>query len=182
MPTPALPAAAITMSDGRTVDFPAKRRIVKEALYGDGGAPRVRLDFRNGQTLTFTPNLPPTLSEVTLRLALHGALEVLDSAAEETEDQVEGVSNRIARLDAGEWPIRGNGDDLAGSSVLLRALVEHTGKPPETVRAYLLKRSMKEKLELRKDPLLAPIVQRLEAARRVKSTGVDTQALLAELT
>lgn len=182
MPTPALPAASITMTDGRTVEFPAKRRIVKEALWGGGQVPAVRLDFRNGQTRFYEPSIPPTLGELTLRLVLHGAMELLDSAAEEVEDQVEGVEARIARLQRGEWPARGNGDDMAGASVLLRALVERTGKPVETVRTFLQGKTLKQKLELRKDASVAPIVERLEAARRAKTTGVDTSALLAEIT
>jgi len=40
---------AVTMSDGRVVNFPGKRRMLKDVVI-EGDTPSVRIDFRNGTT------------------------------------------------------------------------------------------------------------------------------------
>src|SRR5258707_602566 len=77
--TPAIPAAApvkakevqiVKMTDGRSVEFAGKRRLLKETLLDESkitadsngvmigkGAVAIRLDFRNGETRTFPLSL-----------------------------------------------------------------------------------------------------------------------------
>jgi hypothetical protein len=86
------------------------------------------------------------------------------------------------RLDRGEWNVkREAGGSLAGTSILVRALVEHTGKTVEVIKAFLSAKSQGEKLALRNAPAILPIVQRLEISKVKKASTVDTDALLGEL-
>ena len=43
---------SVKMSDGRTVDFVGKRKLLKDTII-DGSNVSVRLDFRNGETRLF---------------------------------------------------------------------------------------------------------------------------------
>ena len=58
----------VTMTDGRVVDFPGKRRFAKESFQTADGVISVRMDFRNGATRTFI--LPTVLMP---KFAAHGA-------------------------------------------------------------------------------------------------------------
>lgn len=173
----------VTMEDGRIVDFAGKTRLMKTAEVKDG-VHTVRLDFRNGVTKTFT--LPQDLLS---KFALHGAEQKLgDEVAGVTDldDAVIAIEELIARLDKGEWAVRREpGSSVAGSSVLVRALVEQSGKTAETIKAFLANKSHAEKMALRANPSIKPIIDRLEAEKAAKATkkgpAVDTDALLAEL-
>ena len=73
---------------------------------------------------------------------------------------------------------------MAGTSILVRALVESTGKPVEAIKAFLANKSHAEKVALRGNPRIKPIVERMEAEKAAKASGkagVDTDALLDEL-
>jgi hypothetical protein len=171
---------AVTMTDKRIVDFAGKTRILKHSEAKDGKL-TVRLDFRNGETRTFT--LPKELVE---RFALHGAEQKLgDEAAGLTDvgDAVIAIDQLIERLNKGEWAIkREPGQSVAGTSVLVRALMEHTGKTQEDVKKFLENKSHAEKMALRNNPKVKVIIDRLEADKTKKATkGVDTDALLSEL-
>ena len=70
---------------------------------------------------------------------------------------------------------------MAGTSVLVRALVEHTGKTVEAIKAFLANKSQAEKVALRNNPKVKPIVDRIESEKAAKKSSVDTDALLDEL-
>lgn len=171
----------VTMDDGRVVDFPGKRRLLKESFVKDG-AVSVRFDFRNGETRTFT--IPEAML---LKFAAHGAEQKFgDETAglEDIEDAILAVDNLADRINAGEWGIKREANGMAGTSILARALVELQGKSIEAVRAFLGTKTHAEKVALRNNPKVKPIVERLEAEKAAKSTkgaGVDTDALLEEL-
>jgi hypothetical protein len=169
---------AITMQDGRTVEFVGKRKLLKETLI-DGSEVTVRLDFRNGETRTFT--VPDSLL---LQFAGHGAEQKLGdetAGTEDVDDMVLDVDALLNRLNAGEWSMRREGGGMAGTSVLLQALMEFSGKDTEDIRAFLKEKSQAEKLALRMSAQLKPIVEKIEAAKAAKSAHVDTDALLAGL-
>ena len=174
----------VTMTDGRTVGFAGKRKMVKETL--EKG---VRFDFRNGETRTFT--IPDSLMT---RLAVHGAAQKIGdetAGVEDVEDMVVGVDEIISRLSAGEWGAQraSAGDSFSGASVVIRAICEATGKSVADVKAFLQKK-------LDGDPKLTraalynsfrnpssktgQIIERLEREKRSK-TAVDADALLGEL-
>lgn len=170
----------VTMKDKRKVDFPGKRRMQKESFIDDAtGALNVRLDFVNGETLVFT--LPKGLIN---QFALHGAEQKLgDETAGETDvdDMVLAVEKLIERLNAGEWTQKRESDGMAGTSVLIKALVEKYSKTVEQVKSFLKDKTPAQKAALRNSEELKPIVQRLEAEKASKGEKVDTSALLAGL-
>jgi hypothetical protein len=172
------------MDDGRTVDFAGKRRLIKTPIV-ENNEGSVRLDFINGETRIF--KIP---QELLLKMALHGAEQKLgDEVAgiADIEDMVEATDELMLRLSKGEWSAtrEKNGNSIAGASILVRALVELTGKKVDQIRESLATKTQEEKMALRKNSKLAPIVARLEqekSARREKKTGVDSDALLESLT
>lgn len=162
--------------DGRKVEFAGKKKMLKESFIPDNGSPYVRFDFRNGETRDF--HLPDSLL---LRFATHGAEQKIgDETAGETDvdDMVLSVDALIERLNKGEWNARREGGGMSGTSVLLKAMVEVTGKSLEQIKEFLKDRSQAEKLALRNSPRFKTVVQRLEEEKNAKAAKVDTNALL----
>lgn len=177
----------VVMSDGREVEFAGKRRLLKTAdISQDGFDVTITLDFVNGETrqLKMAANKP-----LFAKFAAHGMMQKLgDEVAglDDVEDMVIAEEELIARLESGEWGAeraRGESNAMAGLSVLAKALVEVSGKSAEEVKSYLKSKTNTEKLALRANPSIKPIIDRLEAAKKPKSKGpgVDTDALLSEL-
>lgn len=168
----------VTMTDGRVVDFPGKRKLQKSTGVVDGKV-QTRLDFVNGETRLFT--IPDALL---LKFAGHGAEQKLGdeiAGIDDVEDCVLAVDELIDRLYNGEWATKREGNGMAGTSTLLKALVEHTGKTIEQIKTFLAGKSQAEKLALRGNPKIKPIVERIEAEKAAKGAKVDTEALLGEL-
>ena len=164
----------VTMTDGRKVDFAGKRKLLKETIIEDGVV-AVRLDFRNGETRTWI--IPEELKD---RCAGHGAEQKLGdetAGVDDVDDMVLAVDELIGRLDKGEWLTKREGGGMAGTSILLRALMEFSGRTAEQVKAFLTGKSQAEKLALRNSPKVKPIVERLEAEKAAKGSKVDTAAL-----
>lgn len=184
--TPAAPAGKtkatvekVKMSDGREVDFVGKRKLLKESIIEEGQPPAVRLDFRNGETRLFY--LPDSLL---FRFAAHGAEQKLgdETAGEDdVDDMVLSVDELIERLNKGEWSIKREGGGMAGTSVLIKALVEFSGRTVEQVKEFLKNKTQAEKMALRTSEKLKPIVERLEAEKVAKGAKVDVNALLGAL-
>ena len=169
----------VTMTDGRLVDFAGKRKLLKESSVNADGKVQVRLDFRNGETRLFT--LPDALLN---KFAAHGAEQKLGdeiAGLTDTEDCVLAVDELIDRLYNGEWSVKREANGMAGTSVLVRALVEHTGKTVEQIKQFLNGKSQAEKVALRNNPKIKPIVERIEAEKASKKANVDTDAMLGEL-
>ena len=169
----------VPMSDGRIVDFAGKRKLLKESSVTADGKVAVRLDFRNGETRLFT--LPDALLN---KFAAHGAEQKLGdeiAGLTDVEDCVLAVDELIDRLYNGEWSVKREANGMAGTSVLVRALVEHTGKTVEQIKQFLSGKSQAEKVALRNNPKIKPIVERIEAEKASKKANVDTDAMLGEL-
>lgn len=172
----------VTMNDGRVVDFVGKRRLLKESYVTDGRV-QVRLDFINGETRTFT--LPDSLLE---KFAAHGAEQKLGdeiAGVEDVEDAVLAIDELIDRLYNGEWGVARDKSGLAGASILLRALVETSGKSVEEIKAFLKDKTPAQKAALRNNAKIKPVVDRLEAEKAAKTQkkagSIDTDALLGGL-
>ncbi len=196
---PAREVEVVTMADGRQVEFtgapnaPRARRMLKESLFDEGGAwTGTRFDFRHGQTFMFDPSkLPEKFADGTSSLgtlAAHGIEQKLgdETAGNKTgsEDMYLDVEALAERLYTGEWAKeRVAGDSMAGTSILLQALVEQTGKPIEALKTWLKGKSRDEKEAMRSHPQspLKPIVERLEAERIAKAGHIDVAAQFAEL-
>lgn len=168
----------VTLTDGRIVDFAGKRKLLKESFVKDGVV-AIRLDFRNGETRTFT--LP---TNMVLKFAAHGAEQKLGdeiAGLADIDDAVMAIDALTERLHKGEWGITREANGMAGTSVLVRALVEHTGKTVEQIKTFLSAKSQAEKVALRNNPKIKPIVERIEAEKASKKANVNTDALLDEL-
>lgn len=175
---------SVKMDDGRTVDFAGKRKMLKESIKKADGSLQVRLDFVNGETRLFT------ISDALLaEFALHGAQQKLGdeiAGLTDVEDAIIAIDELTERLNAGTWGVqRAAGGAMAGTSILARALVEHTGKSMETIKAFLSPKSAAEKVALRRHKDVSVIVARLEAEKAAKGgktkSTVDTDALLGEI-
>jgi hypothetical protein len=187
------PVEVVQIGD-RQVEFPGKRKLQKESLFDNcpevpadatsisltkEQTPAVRLDFRNGESRTFYIPL-----NLLLKSAAHGMEQKLgdETAGEEdVDDMVLSVDDLIERLNKGEWTQRREGGGMAGTSVLMKALIEFTKKTPEQIKEFLKNKSQNEKIALRNSGQLKPIVDRLEAEKVSKAAKVDTDALLAGL-
>lgn len=168
----------VKMSDGRELEFVGKRKMLKETII-EGDRVGLRIDFRNGETRTFT--IPPAMI---LQFAGHGAEQKYGdetAGVDDIDDMVLAVDEMDARIQRGEWSARREGTGIAGTSVLIRALVEMSGKTVDQIKAFLKDKTQTEKLALRSSSKLKPIVDRMEAEKVSKASKVDTDALLGAL-
>lgn len=175
----------VQMEDGSTVEFVGKRKLLKESLV-DGLNVVSKFQFRNGRVILFT--IPDALLA---KFAGHGAEQKIGDATageKDVDDMVLAVEDLVARLEKGEWNVKREGGGFGGTSVLLRALVEYSGRTTEQVKAFLEGKSQAEKMALRASEApnksgatLKSIVARLEAEKVSKGAAVDTAALLETL-
>jgi hypothetical protein len=179
---------SVTMKDGagRVVDFPGKRKLSITPTVSDDGTVELLCDFRNGESYKFTPR-----KDMYAKFCAHGAEQKLRdeiAGVDDIDDCYLAVTELGGRLDNGEWSLRREGGGMAGTSVLLRALVEYSGKTNEEIKAFLAGIGQAEKIALRSSARvnkagvsLKAIVDRLEAEKAAKGTKVDTEALLGTL-
>lgn len=168
----------VKMLNGDVVDFPGKRKVQKSSTIVDGKV-TVRMDFRNGETRHFT--IPDSLL---LQFAAHGAEQKLGdemAGLEDLDDAVLAVDELRERLERGEWGTQRTSNGMAGTSILVRALMESTGKDVTAIKTFLASKTQAEKIALRNNPRIKPIIERLEAEKATKNSKVDTDALLNEL-
>lgn len=169
----------VKLTDGREVEFVGKRKMLKSGIVMDDGALAVRFDFKNGETRVLVLN-----EKLKEKFALHGAEQKYGdevSGVEDIDDMVLAIDELHERLMKGEWGVKREASGISGTSVLLRALVEATGKEIGAVKTWLSGKSAAEKAALRKSATLLPIIQRLEANKVSKAANVDTDSLLSEL-
>lgn len=179
----------VAMSDGRTVEFVGKRKLLKEAIVAEDGSASVRFDFRNGQTRTF--EVPQSLFA---KFAAHGASQKIgDETAGETDvdDMVVAVDDIISRLNTGEWGAeRKAGGGFAGAGIVIRALTEVTGKSVEDVKAWIEDKI--KSLGCTRQALYASLrnpsstigkkIAELELEKKSKEAKFDADELMSELT
>lgn len=170
----------VTLTDGSTVEFNPKQKMVKTPIVTEDGTAGVRLDFRNGETRTFI--VPASL---VLRAAAHGISQKLGdtvTSEDNLDDAILSLDEVIAQLAGGNWSAERKKGSNAGASILLKAIVESFGKTVEEVRAFLATKTAAEKMALRRSSKLAAAITRLEAERDAnRKSSVDTDALLGEL-
>lgn len=190
----------VKMDDDRVVEFSGKQRVRKESSFDETNL-RVRLDYRNGETRTFTiphgysdPTAP--VAKMVLKAAAHGLEQKLGdemSGVAVLEDAIEGVDQLMLRLEKGVdgWTMGKDGaSGMAGASVLARALVKVTGQDIRVVREYLGGLDNKTKVALRADPTVSPVIKQIEEERAANAlkrgkvaanSPVDTGSILAGL-
>ena len=173
----------ITMNDGRLVEFPPKRKVSKESFIttnDDGSfAVQTRLDFRNGESRLFT--IPAALLA---KFAAHGAEQKLGDAMSglaNVEDGILAVDDLIDQLYQGNWNTPRAASEMAGASILVRALVELKGQPVEKVKDFVKAKSAAERTALRNAPAVKAIIERLEAEKVAKAGNINADELLSGL-
>lgn len=187
----------ITMADGRVVQFAGDRKVDKSVLADDSGAyVGVRFDFRNGETRSV--HLSDLSPEIVAYAGCHGLLQKIGdewSGVTVIDDIVLTCDDMIKRLTGGAWEAEGrggSGDSLAGASIVIKALVEASGKTTDEVKAFLeSKLAAGKESGLTRQKLYASfrnptskvgqIIRRLEDERAAKNAAVDADAYVAEL-
>ena len=149
------------------------------------------LTFSNGITLrVYIDQLTP---EIQRHALMHGLKQKLVDAAAISrnpdngrsatiDDKYNAVREVYDRLLSGQWNKgRADGESGATGGLLFRALcIVYADKTPEAIREFLGKKTKEQQAALRVVPKIATIIEQLKAAK-VKTDGVDTDALLDEL-
>jgi len=197
----------VQMSDGRTVQFAGKKKVLKETIIDEGklesdgslvqlqaGAVSIRMDFRNGET-----RLIPLPLSLLARFAGHGAEQKFgdELASPSTdpmseEDMVIAIDDLNAQIQAGSWGKgrAAGGGGVSGASLVVQAIMEATGRDLATVKAYLQKKLDADK-DLTRRALYDSfrvagtktgiIIKRLEEAKLAKTAKLDADAELASI-
>lgn len=191
---------AVAMKDGREVQFPGDQKVKKSVVFDGEGEARlpvgVQFDFRNGSTLALALS---ELDEKTATYsACHGLLQKIGdewSGVKEVDDMELEGGKVIERLKAGDWAVeREAGDSMAGASIVIKALIEATGKDVAFIKAFLDKKIEDAKAagqKLTRQALYASfrnpnskvgqIIRRLEEEKASKAAAVDADAVLGEM-
>lgn len=203
---PTRQAETVEMTDGRKVEFVGKQVMLKTGLVQVGDSLKdideltpeelvsvepshlhVRFDFRNGTTRLYPLN--PTLAA---RFAVHGALQKYGdnlaggvkkgdgTQSDDLDDWATETDLLHDQLKTGDWSKQRQGGG-GGSSILIQALMEFTGRTSEEVRNHIKDWGTAEKTALRQDEDIKPIIERIEAEKASKGKKVDTGALKAGL-
>ena len=138
----------VKMNDGRSVTFVGKRKLLKETLIDESkvsvdgsaivlqeGAVAVRLDFVNGETRSWTP--PLALIAKSVGHGLEQKLGDETAGVDDVDDCVIAVDDLLAQLDKGDWTMKAEGGGFSGASVVVKALMEASGKTQDVVKAFL---------------------------------------------
>ena len=177
------PAKAIDvqMEDGRIVQFNSRAKM-RTTITVEAGAITIVADFSNGQTLSFSMGLPDNLTELETKLFQF-------AFKEKTHNQIAGVTDvadcYIAVRElfdlfaAGKWTAERKAGEGQGTSALQKAIMEVYGKTADQAYQFLKDKTHAQKMALRAHEKLAPVIQRLEAAKA--STKVNVDDLLDEL-
>ena len=171
----------VKMDDGSLVEFAGKTRMMKKTSVQSDGSIVTRMDFRNGEFRVHA--LPAALKD---RAACHGIDQKLGdeiAGIEGIEDCVTTMDLLLERLEKGEWNAKREAGGMAGVSILAKALTELSGKAPAETVAYLSTLNQAQKMALRKNRLLVPIIARLESEKGEKgkksAPAIDSDAILA---
>lgn len=206
----------VTMTDGRVVQFAGKRKVNKETLFDTSkievdeaagivqlqyGAISIRFDFVNGETRTQPLSFKKNENGVPLVAvyAGHGGEQKFGdefaSPADQPlspDDMVVAFDDLAALHDSGKWGVgrAAGGGGVSGASLVVKAIMEATGKDLAFVKAYLQKK-LDGDPELTRRALYdsfrvagtktGEIIKRLEDEKNAKNAKVDANAELAEM-
>ena len=195
----------VVMSDGRTVQFAGKKKVLKETLLdtskievdtGSGivqfgqGAISIRMDFRSGDTRT----IPLPLS-LLAKFAGHGAEQKfgdeLASPADKPlspEDMVIAIDDLNSVIQSGEWG-KGRaegGGGVSGAGIVVRAILEamndgrpDNGKPVLTVDQ--IKEFLQKKLDASKASDGENALTRRALYDSFRAPGTKTAAIIERM-
>ena len=195
----------VKMLDGREVDFAGKRNINKGFTLGEDSV-TATFDFRTGDTLSLEIMRDDPMI---LQLAGHGLVQKGGDEAAGVKDEVgnpdvpsmvlgvEAILNRIAdtgkSLDDRWYAETAAGDGFSGASVVIKAIMEASGKDQTFIKGFLEKKLEAGKGEgLTRQKMYAAyrkpgtktgiILARMEQEKlAAASSSVDADAELAEM-
>jgi hypothetical protein len=105
---------------------------------------------------------------------------------DDLDDAILAVDNLIENLNKGEWKQKGDASGMAGTSILLKAMVEYTGKATELVKEFLKDKTPAEKAALKTSKIpnkagvtIKQIADRLEEEKAARGSKADAATLLA---
>ncbi len=177
---------SVVAEDGKTYEFGERTKVQKESYIAEDGTVVVKFVFRNGAVRTH--EIAPA-DPLRAHLAMHGANQKFGddfAGLDDVEDCIESFNATSARLADGVWTEKRTSDGMAGSSLLIRALVEVGGKPADHFRE-ILKRLRDEPngaetiKALRLQPKVAQVIARLKEERDAKKAKPDQAAADAAL-
>jgi len=197
----------VVMTDGRTVQFAGKKKMDKNIVIDESkvmtegdviqfqaGAVGVRIDFLNGETRTYLPPL-----SLYAQFLGHGTSQKYGDETATTADKPLTVEDMIIATDdldstiqAGNWgrARSAGGGGVSGAAIVVRAIMEATGKDLEFVKAYIQRKLEADKDLTRKalydsfrvvGTQTGDIIKRLEDEKRSKEAKVDADAELAAM-
>jgi hypothetical protein len=137
-------------------------------LSPNGGGVELHLQFSDGQVVEYV--LPISLNP---HAAGYGALRKLGDLANGKQSLAElkqQVTAQLDRWDNGNW---NNYKGPGGTSVVMKALMEHTGKSATEIKAFLASKTMQQKADIKRLPEVAAIVRRLAKPKAVASDLLD---------
>lgn len=178
-----IPPEVVKMEDGKVLEFAGKKRVMQEVIKADESGIVVKANFRNGRVV-ITELAPGLLYQA----AAHGVKQKQgDEIANEKDldDAILAYEELRDRLQKGEWNATMDAaNSMAGTSSLLKAIVEVTGKSVAVVKEFLKGKTRDQKDALKGAPRFAAVFQRIESEKKSKQKDaepVDTGALNAEL-
>ncbi len=168
---------------GQTIEFGDRQKVKKDSQVTESGAIMTRFIFRNGEVREhFTAPEDVMYS----RAALHGLDQKFGdefAGEQDVEDCIEAFEQLSERLAKGDWSER-KAEGVSGTSMLLRALIEHTAKVGKPKSKEELKAALKTKTPAQKKAMsaqkdIAAIIARLKLERGTKP--IDEKAADAEV-
>jgi hypothetical protein len=164
--------------EGITYEFSERQKVKKTSTILESGAVLTRFIFRNGEV---REHVTERDSAIFARAAQHGLDQKFGdefAGEQDVEDCIEAFEGLSEQLARGEWSEK-KAEGISGTSLLLRALIEFTGKPKEVLKAQLKTKSPAQKKALSAQKDIAKIIARLKEERGSKP--VDEAAAEAEL-
>lgn len=194
----------VTMTDGRVVEFVGKRLLDKNYTT-EGDSVTATFDFRNGETRKVKVDLG---DPILFKFAGHGIVQKIgdETAGVKNEDGSPDVDSMVVAVDsiisrlAGTGSVedrwyaeRAAGDGFSGASVVIKAIMEASGKDVAFVKGFLDKKLAAGKESgLTRQKLYAsfrapgtktaPIIERLEKEKKAPAPAVNADDALAEMT
>lgn len=168
----------VKFSDGAEFEFSPRFKSKKKT---DEESRVVSFYVRNGAIVQVELDRIP--ASVQTMLALHGiAQKVGDDAAgvEDPEDIASAFETMRDQLYAGTWTTERAKSEFAGASIFAKAVAEVTGQTLDRVKEILAKLTAGEKAQLKANPAVKEVINRLEAEKLAKAGPIDSAALLAK--
>lgn len=173
-----------------TLATTGKKLATGPAIAADITGTVLTLTFSDGRAIEL--DATRLVPDMQMAAMLHGLKQKLVDAAaiaRDTEtgrsatltDKFEAVKEIFDRITGDEpsWNKVREGGVVAGSNLLIRALMKMGDKSRETVELFLAKKSKEEKMALRKNTKVAAIILELQAAGGNKN--IDTDSMLDDL-